>query len=532
VRLSRRNFFGIAGSAGLVAATASLGLLKLGPTTSTGIVLRSEVPLPQAFSQPLAFPDVLRPSTGRIALTQQMASVEIVPGLPTQIWGFNGTFPGPTIAANSGQPLTVDVRNELPVPTVVHLHGGRTPPESDGYPTDLILPAGSATDWASNRLTGTTAAGSRKYHYPLNQRAATLWYHDHTMDFTGPNVYRGLAGFFLVSDAEEENLPLPRGDRDLPLMICDRAFAADGAFAYPATAPDQSTPGVQGDYVAGVLGDVLLVNGVPWPRHQVDGAQYRMRLLNASNARRYEFALDPPPPSGAPFVQIATDHGLLTGPVSRNSVTLAPAERAEVIVDFSQYPVGSSVTLVNRLGEDAVGQVMRFDIVRAGANDDATIPRVLSRIEPLDPADAVITRTFAFQLRRPLTPVPNAGHAGHAGSDDQDNGPGAMMWTVNGQPFNPSVDLAAPRLGDIEIWRLMTDLHHPVHVHLAPFQVLRRGGKRPGEGDLGWKDTIDLHPGETAEIILRFDGYRGRYVFHCHNLEHEDMMMMANFTVG
>ena len=416
MKVSRRNFFGIAGSAGLVAATASLGLLKLGPTTSTGTALRSEVPLPQPFSQPLTLPSVLRPTAGRLELIQQAAAVEIIPGLPTEVWGFNGSFPGPTIAASSGRPLTVTVRNQLPVPTVVHLHGGRTPAESDGYPTDLILPAGTGQDWASTRLTGTTSVGSREYHYPLDQRAATLWYHDHTMDFTGPNVYRGLAGFFIVSDDEEQNLPLPRGQHDLPLMICDRAFAADGSFRYPAIAPDQSAPGVQGDYMAGVLGDVVLVNGVPWPRHEVDGARYRVRLLNASNARRYEFALDPPPPAGAAFVQIASDHGLLAGPVSRNSITLAPAERAEVIIDFAGYPVGSSVTLINRLGDDATAQVMRFDIVRAGAADDTAIPAVLSRIEPLDPAQAVITRTFAFQLRRGSAPVPAAGHAGHGGA--------------------------------------------------------------------------------------------------------------------
>ena len=535
MRLSRRNFLGAAGSAGLVAATAALGLVRLGPTTSTGTALRSEVPLPQPFSQPLRVPDVLLPTADRLQLTQRPATVEIIPGLPTEIWGYNGTFPGPTIVGTAGRPVTVTVRNELTVPTVVHLHGGRTPAESDGYPTDLILPVDLAQHWASTRLTGATALGNRDYHYPLDQRAATLWYHDHTMDFTGPNVYRGLAGFFLVSDAEEQNLPLPRGRRDLPLLICDRAFAADGSFRYPALAQDQSTPGVQANYMAGVLGDVLLVNGVPWPRHEVDAARYRVRLLNASNARRYEFALDPPPPGAAPFQQIASDGGLLAAPVARDSITLAPAERAEVIIDFAGYPIGSSVTLINRLGAGSTAQVMRFDIVRAGAGDDSAIPAVLSAIEPLDPASAASDPHFRLPVapwvgpdfRQPAQQMAIPGTAGEA-----QYGPAAdLIWMVNGQPFDPSVDQAMPRFGDIEIWRLMTDLHHPVHLHLAPFQVLSRGGDKPGAGDLGWKDTIDLIPGETAEIIMRFDGYRGRYVFHCHNLEHEDMMMMANFTV-
>ena len=348
--------------------------------------------------------------------------------------------------------------------------------------------------------------GQRDYRYPLRQRASTLWYHDHTMDFTGPNVYRGLAGFFLVGDEQDDALPLPRGDRDLPLMVCDRAFAADGSFRYPALSPDQTTAGVQADYMGGVLGDVVLVNGVPWPRHEVDGARYRLRLLNASNARRFEFALDPPPPDGPPFVQIASDGGLLAAPVARDSVTLASAERAEVIVDFAGYPVGSEVTLVNRLGSGSTASVMRFVVART-AEDDSSVPGVLSVIEPLDRSQAVITRTFAFQLKRgPMASAPG-GHAGH--QDDPDAADPSLMWMVNGEAFDPGRDLANPRLGDVEIWRLMTDLHHPVHLHLAPFQVLRRGFDPPGPGDLGWKDTIDLLPGQTAEIIMRFDGYPG-----------------------
>ncbi len=551
MRLSRRDFFGLAGGVGLVAATASLGLVTLGPSTSTGVEVTSEVPLPQPFSRQLTVPPIARPVAGTdtYQLMQRRATVDIIPGLPTEIWGFDGRFPGPTILARSGRPVTVQVENRLTVPTVVHLHGGHTPAESDGYPTDLILPTGGTGGWGSRRAAGNVTPGKRDYRYPLQQRASTLWYHDHTMDFTGPNVYRGLAGFFIIGDDSDDALPLPRGDHDLPLMICDRAFGADGSFRYPALSPEQDSAGVQTAYLAGVLGDVLLVNGIPWPRHEVDGTQYRIRLLNGSNARRYEFALEPPPPAGPSFVQIASDGGLLAGPVPRDSVTLASAERAEVIVDFSAYPVGTVVTLVNRLGTGSTGNVMQFAVVRAAATTTA-IPDVLSVIEPLARSQARVTRTFAFQLRRGSMGQ-SAGNShdhgsGQGGDSDQggsvqggsvqggDQGGGAepLMWMVNGQSFDPAVDLASPRSGDVEIWRLMTDLHHPVHVHLNPFQVLQRGGRAPRAGDLGWKDTIDLIPGETAEIIMRFGDYPGRYVFHCHNLEHEDMAMMANFTVN
>ena len=531
MKFGRREFFGITGGAALVAATSSLGLLSLGPSTSTGTMLRSEVELPQPFSRPLVLPPIAEPSIGTdgYRVTARVANTEIIPGLQTEIWGYDGSFPGPTIRARSGRGVTVDVVNELPVPTVVHLHGGRTPAASDGYPTDLILPAAAKADWTA-RHTGNPTIGRREYRYPLQQRASTLWYHDHTIDFTGPNVYRGLAGFFLVSDDEEDALPLPRGDRDLPLLVCDRSFAADGSLRYPALSPDQSSPGVQTAYMGGVLGDVVLVNGVPWPQHEVDGVRYRLRLLNASNARRFDFALDPPPPSGSPFVQIAGDGGLLAAPLARDSITLASAERAEVVVDFGAYPIGSTVTLTNRLGSGTTAVVLRFRIVRA-ATDDTTIPPVLSQLEPLTRSQASTVRTFAFQLRRGSPPDTSAGPGGHA-THDQDPGVGSLMWMINGQMFDPAVDLATPRLGDVEIWQLMTDLHHPVHLHLAPFQVLARGGGRPGSSDAGWKDTIDLIPGQTAEIITRFDRYPGRYVFHCHNLEHEDMAMMANFSVS
>ncbi|MCA2181367.1 multicopper oxidase domain-containing protein [Nonomuraea glycinis] len=251
-----------------------------------------------------------------------------------------GTFPGPTIESRSGRTAIVRHRNELPVPTVVHLHGGRTPPESDGYTTDLVLPAGGTHTTHSHG--GHTsmrdphakvAQGVRDYVYPLQQPASTLWYHDHRMDFTGPAVYRGLAGFHLVRDAEEDALPLPYGERELPLMITDRAFAEDGSMHYPSVDPSLTTvPGVEDSYIEGVLGDVILVNGAPWPVAEVSATRHRLRVLNASNARRYDLALDPPPPGGQAFTQIGSDQGLLDTPRVHDHLPIAAAERYDLVV--------------------------------------------------------------------------------------------------------------------------------------------------------------------------------------------------------
>ncbi|WP_312923558.1 multicopper oxidase family protein [Thermocatellispora tengchongensis] len=462
---------------------------------------------------PLPIPPTARPAApGRYEVTQRVASVEIVPGTRTEVWGFDGIFPGPTFDLRRGERTTVRVRNELPVPTSTHLHGGVNPPESDGYPTDLVVAAGRGfrpppgEHMDHDTVKWTFHSGVRDYVYPLDQPAATLWYHDHRMDFTAPQVWRGLAGFVLVRDDEDDALPLPKGERDLPLMICDRAFEEDGSFRYPSK--DRSLlvrAGIDDDYMEGVEGDVILVNGAPWPVHEVAAVRYRLRLLNASNARRYQLELTP----GGTFVQVGSDAGLLAAPVRHQRIVIAPGERFDMVVDFSAYAVGTEVTMVNTLGEGAARDVMRFRVTRK-EKDDSAVPARLSRLEPAERAGAVATRVFDFR------------RTGH--------GSGAA-WTVNGRRYRPGVPLARPRMGTTEVWRFTSDFHHPVHVHLAHFRVLSRGGKAPAATDAGWKDTVDVRPYEVVEVLVRFTGYRGLYMMHCHNLEHEDMAMMADFEI-
>jgi spore coat protein A len=522
--VSRRGFLGLTGAAVAVGALGAAGfagrdLLRPG---QPGLVLPSQAPLPVQFEVPLPVPPVLRPtsSTGTTDyydVVQQVADLEILPGLRTEAWTYGGTFPGPTIVSRSGRRAVVRHRNELPQPTVVHLHGGHTPAESDGYPMDLILPAGSAADGAvadgaAGAHTGHAdgAAGSvvgqRDYTYPMEQRAATLWYHDHRHGFTGPAVWRGLAGFHLVHDDAEDDLHLPVGDRDIPLMITDRSFAADGGFHYPLVDPSMEEHGVQDPYMDGVLGDVVLVNGAPWPALEVDRVRYRLRFLNGSNARRYRLVLDPQPSGGGALVQVGGDGGLLARPIAHDAVDIAPAERFDVVVDFARFAPGTRVRLLNRLGEGRTTEVMCFDVSSARAEEDAQVPERLSSIEVLDLSRATTTRTFQFQL------------GAHHG------------WTINGEPYRPGRPLARPRLGDIEIWRFITDVHHPVHVHLDPFQVVSRNNRPPGPYDAGWKDTVDVRPAEGVEVAVRFTDYAGAFMLHCHNLEHEDMAMMADFV--
>ncbi|WP_018557835.1 MULTISPECIES: multicopper oxidase domain-containing protein [unclassified Streptomyces] len=487
-----------------------------------GGVLRSKARLPRPFQVPLPVPPVLEPTlrtatTDYYNMTQREARLEILPGLRTNCWTYDGYFPGPTIVSRSGRRTVVTHRNELPQPTVVHLHGGHTPAESDGYPIDLTMPVGSKMSYDDamagmpemHGSSGNLSHGQRSYTYPMLQRAATLWYHDHRMGYTGPAVYRGLAGFHLLTDDEEDGLDLPRGSRDIPLLLADRAFAENGALMYPASDPGMRKPGVVHAHHFGVMGDVILVNGAPWPVHRVRRQRYRLRFLNGCNVRDFRLELDPPPPGGKGLLQIGSDGGLLGSPLPHDSLRIAPAERFDVIVDFARYRPGTKVRLINRFGSGSTAQVMRFDVSPSSRkpHDDTHIPRRLSRYPAtvLDPSKAVAHRTFAFRHSRD-------------------------GWTINNFPYKPGRSLADVRLGKVEIWKFTSVFFHSVHVHLDAFRVLSRNGKKPGAFDAGWKDTVATGPGETVEVAVRFTDYTGKFMIHCHNLEHEDMAMMADFS--
>jgi FtsP/CotA-like multicopper oxidase with cupredoxin domain len=471
-QINRREFLAV-GSAAVIAASEHLHQLTA-PTD-----FNTELPIP-----PVLSPVKSDSTTDYYEMTQRQTWAEIIPRMRTQIRCYNGTFPGPTIKARRDRRTVVTHTNQLSIPTVAHLHGGVTKPDSDGFPTDTIAPG-----------------GSRTYEYGNSGPAATLWYHDHSWHNSGRNLYMGLAGFYLLEDPND-NAPLPREQYDIPLMLQDRSFTSDGEMDYD----HQSHHGASGN--------IMLVNGAPWPVLRVAARKYRFRILNASNATHMALSLN----TKQSFVEIGTDQGLLSAPVSLPIIRLAMAERVEVVIDFSVYSIGTRIVLENRAGHGRLGRVMCFDVVRK-ERDDSFVPTSLAELETLRPSTAVRTRTFVFG-GRPTLGLP----------------PG-VRWVINGEAFDPERVDAEPRLGDVEIWRFVSrsflsrGMLHPVHTHLVPFQILTRNGQSPRAEERGWKDTVAVDRDEVVEVIVRWSGYRGRYLLHCHNLEHEDHSMMARVDV-
>ena len=532
----------------------------------------------------------------------------------SSIWGFEGTVPGPTIEAERGQPIAVEWRNELdgafpvcvtvaPQPTdadgvpvqclpglsggqpdrrasglightVVHLHGGLTPAPYDGWAENVFAPGQPAV-----------------YHYPMDQRAALLWYHDHVMGITKFDVYAGLAGLWIVRDDRERDLGLPEGPPfEVPLLIQDRNFDLDDQGRLTGRLVHKTDPEVMEAFAP-----FTVVNGKAWPVLDVQPATYRFRVLNGSNARTYRLVLVR---EGAPelgrITQIGTDHGLLRAPVAvpRDGLVLASAERADVLVDFSDLAPGTELTVLNTAAAPFDGsrfpatdaenaadldgllpypQVLRFRVA-GDAPSRRSIPRELATdfVPPAAEALAGVRRRAIALVERELDGEPNMLTMRElAVAADADAGP--RLNLINGRDTTRYRVVAAhfedattffPMLGEYEVWQLinLTGDTHPIHLHLDPFQVLARrpiryeipdGGigdrdlaatvtlERDPEDDRdhtvddnerGLKDTVRVNPNEIVEIAVRFTTFSGRYMYHCHILEHEDRDMMRPFV--
>jgi spore coat protein A, manganese oxidase len=438
---------------------------------------------------------------------------------PTRLWGYAASSPGPVFETHSGQGLLVEWVNELPeahflpvdhsihgaeadkpeVRTVVHLHGAKAPPESDGYPENWYVPGKSAV-----------------CHYPNRQDAAMLWYHDHALGINRLNVFAGLFGAFFVRDEFEDSLNLPRGKYEIPLVLYDRIFDLEGQLNYPVSADDPKSP-----WVPEVFGDAILVNGKIFPYLEVEPRKYRFRVLNGANGRFFHLTLSA---EKTPH-QIGSDQGLLSAPVPLKLLSIGPGERADLVVDFSGN-AGSNLLLKN----DNLN-VMQFRVVAKGPRDQSELPQTLRPVPKIAESSAVKTRALTLieqqdLIQRPVQMLLNNVH-----------------WSM---PVTEN-----PVLDSIEIWNLIntTDDAHPIHLHLVKFQILDRRSfdiatywmkgeiryrgpaMAPEPGEAGWKDTVRADPGMVTRIIIRFEGFTGRYVWHCHILEHEDNEMMRPFDV-
>jgi spore coat protein A len=446
---------------------------------------------------------------------------------PTRFWSFGPSVPGPTFETRAGEPLLVEWVNALPaehflpvdhtihgaetdkpaVRTVVHVHGAKTGPESDGYPEDWIVPGKSSL-----------------YYYPNQQDAAMLWYHDHTLGINRLNVYAGLLGTFFVRDAVEDALNLPKGKYELPLILYDRWLTREGQLVYPVSTDPVSS------WVPEVFGNAILVNGKLFPYLEVEPRRYRLRVLNGSNARTYHlaFANDKDNDAGskaAQFHQIGTDQGLLSAPVPLTKLEIAPGERADLVVDFSEHRGAQLI-----LKSDAF-VIMQFRVKPAKVTDTSSLPAALRPVPKIPESQASQTRLltldeYVTKSGNPAMLLLNASH-----------------WKM---PITEK-----PVLGSTEIWTLInpTNDTHPIHLHLVRFQILDRQpyepwlfrSKRqlhfmgppepPAPEEAGWKDTVRAHSRMVTRIIVPFTGFTGRYVWHCHILEHEDNEMMRPYEV-
>ena len=563
-------------------------LLKRGLTTAAGLTLSRTVPaMQQAMASPtqvrsgvrlipyvdsLPIPPVIH-ATGRPGEAIDIEMLQFQQKVhrdlpPTTLWGYNGSWPGPTIEAQSGQPLNINWVSRLPtshllpidhsihgaesslpaVRNVAHLHGACAMPDDDGYPEAWFTAQGEHGPHGQK-------FNPRPSSYPNCQPSTTLWYHDHCLGITRLNVYAGLAGFYLIRDEAERSLNLPQGEFEIPLMLQDRLFHHDGSLYYPkvVNGPKEHPIWIQEFY-----GDYNCVNGKVSPFLEVEPRKYRFRIVNAANARFYHLRLFISDASGKiqndsfdvpSFQQVGTDGGLLPAPLEIRYLLIGPGERFDVIIDFSGCE-GKSFSLVNDApapytmgGQYLAEDVLLFKVIKTlSGKDTSVVPEALVPFEPLVPTYATRERLLLVsEKERPSDGYVITGLLGNA------------RWH---EPITED-----PKAGSTEIWSFVniTGDVHPLHVHLVRFQVLNRqtfdvqtyqqtgklvftgkpmapeSNERPAH-----KDTIKSYPGYVTRVVMRFDLPHGAqvspgdellYVWHCHILEHEDNEMMRPYKV-
>ncbi len=462
---------------------------------------------------PLPIPEVMDLAGGTMGeLTAQLGFSNMLQGQTTQTAGYSQAYSGPVIRVKRGETARLKLGNTIAEPVSVHWHGMHIEGNQDGGPHSPVQP---------NEVVEAAL--------DIDQPAATLWYHSHIFERTGAHVWYGLAGMLLVDDpdAADSGLPATYGEDDLPLVVQDRSFGSNGALVYSPRGPSM---------MMGYRGDEILVNGAIRPEATVPPGLVRLRILNGSNARIYHFGFE----DGRGFAQVGADGGLLPAPVAMNRLTLAPAERAEIIVDFSD---GGAVRLLsgpdNNSPMGGMGGMMggmtanppsdgngAFEVMRFAVNTGLAA-RVTTLADSL--AGAPVPE-FGEPVRRRSFRLDMMSGGGMMGM--MSGGGGGMG--INGASMDMSVVNEQLRLGETEIWEVSAaEMLHPFHVHGTSFQVLSNGGMPVNAAATGLKDVVLVD--RKAEILIRFDRKASAatpYMYHCHILEHEDAGMMGQFTVG
>lgn len=517
-------------------AFGALGVIGMGggddvPVSTVPLMTQSQLapqnmPVPYAgvFRRP---PELMPYQTGfddgdptrpfaRYALTQKLGQAQFVPGLSTTVAGYNGIFPGPTIRLNQGTRSEVRIRNALPASgllhqsefrTVTHLHGSASLPQYDGYANDF------------------TAVGKAKnYQYPNWQTARTLWYHDHNMHLTAQNVYSGLAGIYPLHDPFEL-AQLPQGEFDVPLMISDAMFKVDGSLGY------------NDNEQKGLWGDIIMVNGVPWPTMKVKPRIYRFRVLVASISRSYRPTLS----TGEPIYIVGTDGGMTPTVQAVKSWRHSTAERYEILIDFRKYRPGQTVELRNLSNKNNVNftdtnKIMKFHVVADSGSNAGSISAIPTTLDD----GGAPHRDLGGLATMGLTP--EMAKVKRRMVVDRGNG----LWRINGMTWadveksNFTKLFGNPQPYDIEQWTIINasgGWFHPVHIHLVDSKIVKRNtnGGKPFAWEKGPKDVFYVGENESVTVLMQFDTGKeagGRYMIHCHNLVHEDHDMMIQYSVG
>ncbi len=503
--MKRRRFIHTAGlSAGTLLLSGSIPQLlsscgKMSSTMeSNGMMGGHPVDVVEGnFTTLLALPSV----TGNTTSLTAQSTTATVKGNNLTVFGYQvGSLLGPIIKVNKGDNVNINFQNNLSEPTNIHWHGLKIASNMDGHPENLI-----------------NAGSSFNYQFTVNQRAGMSWFHPHPHEATARQVAKGLAGFFIINDAEEAALNLPSGALEIPIVIQDKRITSS-TISYNPTLMEVMT---------GYFGETILVNGIASPYHEVSSKTYRLRVLNGSNARIYNLALS----NNADMIVIGNDGGLLKKPVTLKNLLLAPGERVDVLISFASLAVGQEIFLVNNTFSGAgssqgqqLFRVLKFKVTQS-LTDNFIVPAILSSIISIPSSAASQTRKF--DISNPGMGMGNMGGGANIKG----------MHKINNKVYDGNRIDENVLAGTTEIWvfdNAQGDEPHPMHIHGIHFQVLQRIGGRNNltatEG--GWKDTVLVLPNEIVTAIVPFGGNPGKFVLHCHNLEHEDDGMMLQYQLN